>query len=200
MYRIAVVQNGVEMQHSGYVDAIPMYRRFSKIGREKAEFTRFSGVNIRELFNQGENHLLDFDALILGTNATSDDDVYNVLREDECKKLLGIFIEKGKGLLICSQKKYQPMKQENNQNEYKLSLDAKNDDFMRILDDTGKGEIYYSVSEVTSHENSKKRISSIMPSRYEYVVDERPIAESSSEGSVILMKIQNIDKCECVYP
>ena len=104
MYRIAVVQNGVEMQHSGCVDAIPMYRRFSKIGREKAEFTRFSGVNIRDLFNQSENYLLDFDALILGTNATSDDDVYNVLREDRCKALLSQFIEKGKGLLICSQK------------------------------------------------------------------------------------------------
>lgn len=188
MYRIAVVQNGVEMQHSGYVDAIPMYRRFSKIGREKAEFTRFSGVNIRELFNQGENYLLDFDALILGTNATSDDDVYNVLRENECKELLSVFIEKGKGFLICSQKKYQPKKQEAQQNEYKLSLDAKNDDFMRILDDTGKGEIYYSVSEVTSHQSSKKRISAILPARYEYVVDERPSAESSSEGNITLVE------------
>ena len=65
-------------------------------------------------------------------------------------------------------------------NEYKLSLDAKNDDFMRILDDTGKGEIYYSVSSVTSQQNSKKRISAILPTRYEYVVDERPSTESSN--------------------
>lgn len=187
MYRIAVVQNGVEMQHSGYVDAIPMYKRFSKIGREKAEFTRFSGVNIRDLFNQGENYLLDFDALILGTNATSDDDVYNVLREDECKELLAVFIEKGKGILICSQKKFQAKKQEVQDNEYKLSLDAKNDDFMRILDDTGKGEIYYSVSEVKSNPSSKKRVSGILPARYEYVVDERPSTESSSEGSITLV-------------
>ncbi len=48
MFRIAVIQNGVEMQHSGYVDAIPMYKNFGRIGKEKAEFTRFSGVNIRD--------------------------------------------------------------------------------------------------------------------------------------------------------
>lgn len=187
MYRIAVVQNGVEMQHSGYVDAIPMYKRYSKIGREKAEFTRFSGVNIRDLFNQGGNYLLDFDALILGTNATSDDDVYNVLRENECKELLAVFIEKGKGLLICSQKKFQAKEQEVQDNKYKLLLDAKNDDFMRILDDTGKGEIYYSVSEIKLNPNSKKRVSGILPARYEYVVDERPSTESSSEGSITLV-------------
>lgn len=187
MYRIAVVQNGVEMQHSGYVDAIPMYKRYSKIGREKAEFTRFSGVNIRDLLNQGGNYLLDFDALILGTNATSDDDVYNVLRENECKELLAVFIEKGKGLLICSQKKFQAKEQEVQDNKYKLLLDAKNDDFMRILDDTGKGEIYYSVSEIKLNPNSKKRVSGILPARYEYVVDERPSTESSSEGSITLV-------------
>ncbi len=188
MYRIAVVQNGIEMQHSGYVDAIPIYKHFSKIGREKAEFTRFSGVNIRDLFNQGENFLLDFDALILGTNATSDDDVYNVLRENGCKELLATFIEKGKGLLICSQKKYQSEKSEIHQNEYKVSLDAKNDDFMRILNDTGKGEIFYSVSEVESRQGSKKRISAILPNRYEYVVDERPNTESSREGNIRLVE------------
>ena len=104
MYRVAVIQNGIEMQHSGYVDAIPMYRRFSRIGREKAEFTRFSGVNIQDLFSQGDKYLLDFDALVLGTNATSDDDVYNVLREERCKNLLESFIGSGKGVLICSQK------------------------------------------------------------------------------------------------
>lgn len=110
MFRIAVIQNGVEMQHSGYVDAIPMYKNFGRIGKEKAEFTRFSGVNIRDLFSIGANYLLDFDTIILGTNATSDDDVYNVLRESSCKELLEQFISLGKGVLICSQKKYERKK------------------------------------------------------------------------------------------
>ncbi len=203
MYRIAVVQNGIEMQHSGYVDAISMYKRFSKIGREKAEFTRFSGVNIRDLFNQGEKYLLDFDALILGTNATSDDDVYSVLREEKCKQLLSDFIEKGKGLLICSQKKYQPQTLEEKKNEYKISLDAKNDDFMRIIEDTGKGEIYYSITDCSTHQVSKRRLSSILPSRYEYVVDERPSFESSSDGQITLFNESRMtlnQKCLCCLP
>ena len=60
MFRVAVIQNGIEMQHSGYVDAIQRYRKFARIGREKADFTRFSGVNIRDLFSQGSNYLMDF--------------------------------------------------------------------------------------------------------------------------------------------
>lgn len=188
MYRIAVVQNGVEVQHSGYVDAIPMYKRFAPIGREKAEFTRFSGVNIRDLFNSGEKYIMDFDALILGTNATSDDDVYNVLLEEQSRKLLSTFIESGKGLLICSQKKYQSKPNDNANTAFKIDLDAKNEDFMRILDDTGKGELYYSISEVHSSYVSKQRISNILPSHYEYIVDERPSGESSRDGHLSLVE------------
>lgn len=187
MYRIAVIQNGIEMQHSGYVDAIPMYKKFGSIGREKAEFTRFSGVNIQELFNQGEKYILDFDAIILGTNATSDDDVYNVLLEESCRKLLEEFISKGKGVLICSQKKYKSKIENDLKPEYKVTFDAKSDDFMRILDDTGKGELFYSVSEEKPLQLSKKRISSILPDRYEYTVVERPLEESSKDGYAMLI-------------
>ena len=199
MYRIAVIQNGVEMQHSGYVDAIPMYRKFAPIGHEKAEFTRFSGVNIRDLFNQGEKYLLDFDALVLGTNATSDDDVYNVLRESNCRDLLADFIDRGKGVLICSQKKYQPKTEDDNEPEYQLSLDAKNDDFMRMLGDTGKGQFYYTVSEVSSSKISKKRISSILPQRYEYLIDERPSNESSKEGNALLNEERVTLNQKCIF-
>ena len=48
----------------------------------------------------------DYDCLIIGTNATSDGDVYNILCNDQNKKLLEKYIALGKGILICSQKKF----------------------------------------------------------------------------------------------
>lgn len=187
MYRVAVIQNGIEMQHSGYVDSIPMYKKFGCIGREKAEFTRFSGVNIRDLFAQGDKYLLDYDALILGTNATSDDDVYNVLRENNNKIILHKFIEIGKGLLICSQKKYQPRETHIDVPEYKLSIDAKNDDFLRILENTGKGNLYCQLEKIIKSEESKQRISGFMPTRYEYIIDERKTGEGSNQEGATLV-------------
>lgn len=191
MFRVAVIQNGIEMQHSGYVDAIQRYRKFARIGREKADFTRFSGVNIRDLFSQGSNYLMDFDALILGTNATSDDDVYDVLRESGCKSILQSFIASGKGVLICSQKKYQSV-DEGESTEHKIIIDARNDDFIRILENTGKGELYYRTENTVLHNKTKKRISGFLPQKYEYIIDERPSAESSRDGSVELI---SVDRC-----
>ncbi len=104
MYRVAVIQNEVEMQHSGYVDSVPKYRERFDFNSNVA-FNRFSGVNIHKLFHEGEDFLLDYDCLIIGTNATSDSDVYNVLQYQDTKTLLNDFIRQGKGLLICSQKK-----------------------------------------------------------------------------------------------
>lgn len=45
MYRIAVIQNEVEMQHSGYVDSVPKYRK--------------------QDFDLHEHVLIDFQVLIL---------------------------------------------------------------------------------------------------------------------------------------
>lgn len=104
MFRIAVIQNEVEMQHSGYVDSVPKYIK-QDFDLKEHVFNRFSSVNIRDLFIEGENYLLDYDCLIIGTNATSDGDVYKVLCEDNNKWLLSKYISMGKGLLICSQKK-----------------------------------------------------------------------------------------------
>ena len=104
MYRIAVIQNEVEMQHSGYVDSVPKYRKQDFDLREHV-FNRFSSVNIGELFIEGENYLLDYDCVIIGTNATSDGDVYSILCDETNKLILEKFISMGKGLLICSQKK-----------------------------------------------------------------------------------------------
>lgn len=105
MYRIAVIQNEVEMQHSGYVDSVPKYRK-QNFDLKEHVFNRFSSVNIRNLFIEGEDFLLDYDCLIIGTNATSDDDVYTILCEEGNKNLLAQYISMGKGLLICSQKKF----------------------------------------------------------------------------------------------
>lgn len=104
MYRIAVIQNEVEMQHSGYVDSVPKYRKQDFDLREHV-FNRFSSVNIGELFLEGENFLLDYDCVIIGTNATSDGDVYSILCDEKNKLVLEKYISMGKGLLICSQKK-----------------------------------------------------------------------------------------------
>lgn len=104
MYRVAVIQNEVEMQHSGYVDSVPRYRERFDFNFDVA-FNRFTGVNINTLFREGEDFLLDYDCLIIGTNATSDSDVYKILQNPESKSLLRKFIHQGKGLLICSQKK-----------------------------------------------------------------------------------------------
>ena len=104
MYRIAVIQNEVEMQHSGYVDSVPKYRK-QDFDLHEHVFNRFSSVNIRELFIEGENYLLDYDCVIIGTNATSDGDVYSILCDENNKLVLEKFIAMGKGLLICSQKK-----------------------------------------------------------------------------------------------
>lgn len=106
MYRIAVIQNEVEMQHSGYVDSVPKYRKQDFDLREHV-FNRFSSVNIGELFIEGENYLLDYDCVIIGTNATSDGDVYGILCDGANKLILEKFISMGKGLLICSQKKFE---------------------------------------------------------------------------------------------
>lgn len=104
MYRIAVIQNEVEMQHSGYVDSVPKYRK-QDFDLKEHVFNRFSSVNIGDLFVEGENFLLDYDCLIIGTNATSDGDVYSILCNKQNKALLARYIDLGKGLLICSQKK-----------------------------------------------------------------------------------------------
>lgn len=104
MYRVAVIQNEVEMQHSGYVDSVPKYREKFDFDSD-VFFNRFSSVNIHKIFREGEDYLLDYDCLIIGTNATSDGDVYKVLQKQGNKKLLSDFIQQGKGVLICSQKK-----------------------------------------------------------------------------------------------
>lgn len=117
MYRIAVIQNEVEMQHSGYVDSVPKYRK-QDFDLHEHVFNRFSSVNIGELFIEGENYILDYDCIIIGTNATSDGDVYSILCNDDNKRVLKKYIDMGKGLLICSQKK---LKQDSNadKNEFK---------------------------------------------------------------------------------
>lgn len=117
MYRIAVIQNEVEMQHSGYVDSVPKYRKQDFDLREHV-FNRFSSVNIGELFIEGENYLLDYDCVIIGTNATSDGDVYDILCDPNNRLVLEKYITMGKGLLICSQKKLRE-DETADENEYK---------------------------------------------------------------------------------
>lgn len=167
MFRIAVIQNGIEMQHSGYVDAVPNYKR--EFGGEKVVYDRYSGVNIRELFREGINYLLEYDSLIIGTNATSDDDVYTALKDETHKGILALFIERGKGVLICSQKKYDICT---------TNLSGQATDGVKIA----------------SSQESVERISNILPRVYEYKVmprqEENSAAPSAQPANEITSLIQ----------
>jgi len=100
MYRVAVIQNESEMQRTGYANVITKLQKDIKVNYS---FELYTVVNISDLFEKGQNHLSQYDSLIITTNATSDKPVYDKLVKN--KKEIETFIEKGKGIFIASQKK-----------------------------------------------------------------------------------------------
>jgi hypothetical protein len=101
MYRIAVIQNESEMLIAGYSNVVPKLRQLE--GCSEYSFEMFNVVNIRRLFDAGDNSLDKFDSLFITTNATSDTEVLKCLR-DNISHIEG-FILAGKGIFIASQKK-----------------------------------------------------------------------------------------------
>lgn len=100
MYRVAVIQNESEMLRSGYTNVIPKLKDIKRLSQYS--FEMFNVVNILKLFQDGDNHLKNFDSLILTTNATSET-VLSVLRKN--KDIIAEFIVSGKGIFVASQKK-----------------------------------------------------------------------------------------------
>lgn len=110
MYRVAVIQNESEMLRAGYTNITPKLNAIKRF--TNYSFEMFNVVNFQKLFIEGENNLLNFDSLIITTNATSDKTVLYKLQEN--KNLIDKFILCGKGLFISSQKKLSTSKFEIN--------------------------------------------------------------------------------------
>ena len=69
MYKVAILQSDREAIRAGYVEIAPTLA-------EQAElldyaFRVFDTSNLSDLFGETSNDLMQFDSLIIGTNATS---------------------------------------------------------------------------------------------------------------------------------
>ena len=89
------------MLRSGYTNVIPKLSSIKRLSQYS--FEMFTVVNIQKLFQEGDNHLKNFDCLIVTTNATSDKTVLTSLQSN--KQTIEDFIFKGKGVFVASQKK-----------------------------------------------------------------------------------------------
>uniref|UniRef100_Q07U50 Uncharacterized protein n=1 Tax=Rhodopseudomonas palustris (strain BisA53) TaxID=316055 RepID=Q07U50_RHOP5 len=107
MFRVAVVVNENEVAHSSFANTVAVLKRPVSLGDQKLQsykFTEFDKFSVPRLFQQGhQDHLFEFDSLIISTNATNNAEVLGALRGGQ--KTIEEFIEIGKGVLILSQKK-----------------------------------------------------------------------------------------------
>jgi hypothetical protein len=110
MYRIAVVTNANEVEHSKYADTLRVLRtaltECNDAGRRgnSYHFVPFDKFNINKLFMSTESDLLTFDSLILATNSLSfDEALYIALAANKTR--LAEFLMRDRGICILSQKK-----------------------------------------------------------------------------------------------
>lgn len=107
MFRIAILVNENEVAHSAFADTLAILKRPVALGDQKLDTYRFfifDKYNVHRLFLQeDENYLANFDSLIVATNATNNIEVLNALRNNV--RLVDEFLQRGKGVLISSQKK-----------------------------------------------------------------------------------------------
>lgn len=100
MYRVAIVENESESVRYPYASLVPKLKQAPRF--KNYEFTRFDAQGIASLLTGSA--LLSFDALVITTNATSDENILRQLRELGRPKIEE-FLATGKGLFISSQKK-----------------------------------------------------------------------------------------------
>lgn len=101
MFNIAVILNETELQRYGHANLIP---RLSKLlPSSDYSFHPFTCLNIAELFREGENFILGFDALFVSMNACSDRKVYEILLNQ--REIITTFVKCGKGVFMGYQKK-----------------------------------------------------------------------------------------------
>lgn len=110
MYRIAVITNANEVEHSKYADTLRVLRTVlgecNDGGRRgnSYHFVSFDKFNINKLFTSTEFDLLSFDSLILATNCLSfDEAIYIALAAKKTR--LAEFLMSDRGICILSQKK-----------------------------------------------------------------------------------------------
>ena len=142
MYRVAVIQNESEMLRSGYTNVIAKLRRIKRLSQYS--FEMFTVVNIQKLFQEGDNHLKNFDSLVVTTNATSDKMVLSVLQEN--KKKIEEFTFTGKGIFVASQKKlsstnYDPRKEDGKTNFLPDLYEFLTVERPKVEKDSGEGKI-----------------------------------------------------------
>ncbi|MFO1255743.1 MAG: hypothetical protein U1E37_08770 [Sphingomonadaceae bacterium] len=101
MYKVAILQSDREAIRAGYVEIAPTLA-------EQAElldyaFRVFDTSNLSDLFGETSNDLMQFDSLIIGTNATSEQPIIQALQKERGK--LAEFLSSGRGVYVGSQKK-----------------------------------------------------------------------------------------------
>jgi hypothetical protein len=94
MYSVALVQNQSEMLHYSYADLRPMLS-------PRYAYQLFTGDKIDSLPRVLSTRQVD--ALVLGSNALNDKDILAALCSDSFSKLLGDFVDSGRGVLSFQQ-------------------------------------------------------------------------------------------------
>lgn len=100
VYRVAIVENESESIRYPYANLAPKLKQVARL--RNYEFSRFDAQGIGRLL--APDLLLTFDALVIATNATSDENILRQLR-DAGRASIETFLAAGKGLFISSQKK-----------------------------------------------------------------------------------------------
>ena len=102
MYRVGIIQNESEAIRSGYAN---VQRNLLKIGLPvDYSLELFNVVNIEKLFLAGDDcYIMNYDSLIITTNATSDFHVREILEAN--MDAITNFLQRGRGLFVSSQKK-----------------------------------------------------------------------------------------------
>jgi len=95
MYKVALIQNQSEMSHYGYADARPLLKEFGYITY------LYTAENINELTHKVSS--LEFDAVIIGSNALNDKTIRSELQSTEFEEAFLNFSKEGKGCLILHQ-------------------------------------------------------------------------------------------------
>lgn len=100
VYRVAILENESESIRYPYANLVPKLKQVARL--RNYEFSRFDAQGVGRLF--AADFLLTFDALVIATNATSDENILNQLRSIG-RPAIEAFLAAGKGLFISSQKK-----------------------------------------------------------------------------------------------
>lgn len=107
MFHVAVLVNENEVAHSAFADTQAILKRPVALGDQKLKTYRFASYdkyNIQQLFiPEATTYLLNYDALVLATNATNNIEILDTLKANA--PVIDEFIQAGKGILICAQKK-----------------------------------------------------------------------------------------------